>query len=82
VSLLELNHEDVLVETHQRIEKVYFPHSGIISCVVQLVGGGAIETGMIGNAGEFGISQALEVSLNHVVTQAHPARERFTSWVR
>src|SRR5215212_10368338 len=71
LSLLELQHSDVLAESHQRIEKVYFPHSGIISCVVELVGGGAIETGMIGNDGVFGASQALDdkVSLNHVVIQ-------------
>ena len=61
----------MLAETHQRIETVYFPHSGIISCVVELLGGGAIETGMIGNDGEFGATQALDhkVSLNHVVMQ-------------
>jgi CRP-like cAMP-binding protein len=71
LSLIELRHQEVLAETHQRIEKVYFPHTGIISCVVELVGGGAIETGMIGNDGEFGASQALDdkVSLNHVVIQ-------------
>jgi CRP-like cAMP-binding protein len=71
LSRVELHHQEVLAETHQRIEKVYFPHSGIISCVVELVGGGAIETGMIGHDGEFGASQALDdkVSLNHVVMQ-------------
>ena len=71
LSVVELHHSQVLAETHQRIEKVYFPHSGIISCVVELVGGGAIETGMIGNDGEFGATQALDdkVSLNHVVMQ-------------
>jgi CRP-like cAMP-binding protein len=37
----------------------------------QLIGGGAIETGMIGKDGNFGSSQALDdkLSLNHVVTQ-------------
>ncbi|TMJ88116.1 MAG: hypothetical protein E6G79_03065, partial [Alphaproteobacteria bacterium] len=71
LSLLQLQHGHVLAETHQRIETVYFPHSGIISCVVELLGGGAIETGMIGNDGEFGATQALDhkVSLNHVVMQ-------------
>ena len=69
--LADLNVADVLAETHQRIEKVYFPHTGVISCVVELKGGGAIETGMIGNDGNFGASQALDdkVSLNHVVIQ-------------
>ena len=71
LSIIDLQREQVLAETHQRIESVYFPHSGIISCVVQLIGGGAIETGMIGKDGTFGSSQALDdkVSLNHVVTQ-------------
>jgi CRP-like cAMP-binding protein len=71
LSIIDLLREQVLAETHQRIERVYFPHSGIISCVVELIGGGAIETGMIGKDGNFGSSQALDdkVSLNHVVTQ-------------
>jgi CRP-like cAMP-binding protein len=71
LSVVELHHSEVLAETHQRVEKVYFPHSGIISCVVELVGGGAIETGMIGKDGAFGGSQALDdkVSLNQVVIQ-------------
>jgi hypothetical protein len=69
--VVNLAMSEVLAETHQRVEKVYFPHSGIISCVVELHGGGAIETGMIGNDGVFGASQALDdkVSLNHVVIQ-------------
>jgi CRP-like cAMP-binding protein len=71
LAIVELRHSEVLAETHQRVQKVYFPHTGIISCVVELVGGGAIETGMIGNDGAFGASQALDdkVSLNHVVIQ-------------
>jgi CRP-like cAMP-binding protein len=71
LSVIDLDRQQVLAETHQRIETVYFPHSGIISCVVELVGGGAIETGMIGKDGTFGASQALDdkVSLNHVVVQ-------------
>jgi len=71
LSVVSLGQHEVLAETHQRIQKVYFPHAGIISCVVELVGGGAIETGMIGKDGEFGASQALDdkVSLNHVVIQ-------------
>jgi hypothetical protein len=31
VSLVHLQHAQVLVDTHQRVQKVYFPHSGIIS---------------------------------------------------
>src|SRR4051812_783630 len=71
LSVAILRQEQVLAETHQRIETAYFPHSGIISCVVELIGGGAIETGMIGKDGNFGASQSLDdkVSLNHVVIQ-------------
>jgi CRP-like cAMP-binding protein len=69
--VVELPQGEVLAETHARIDKVYFPHGGIISCVVETIGGGAIETGMIGNDGVFGGAQALDdkVSLNHVVIQ-------------
>jgi CRP-like cAMP-binding protein len=61
----------VLAEPYQQLQRVYFPHSGIISSVVELADGGAIETGMIGNDGVFGASQALDhkVSLNRVVVQ-------------
>lgn len=71
LSTVALGHGMVLAETHRRVEKVYFPQSGIISCVVQLRNGDAIATGMIGNDGEFGAGQALDdkVSLNHVMVQ-------------
>lgn len=67
----ELKATQILAETHALVERVYFPHSGIISCVVELIGGGAIETGMIGKDGAFGASQALDdkVSLNLVMVQ-------------
>jgi len=71
LSVVELHQTEMLARSHQRVEKVYFPHSGIISCVVELEGGDAIETGMIGRDGAFGAGQALDdkVSLNHVVMQ-------------
>src|SRR4051812_50176781 len=71
LSVAILRQEQVLAETHQRIETAYFPHAGIISCVVELVGGGAIETGMIGRDGQFGAGPSLDhkISLNFVVMQ-------------
>ncbi len=74
---------------------MYFPHTGIISCVVELKDGHAIETGMIGNDGAFGAAQALDdnVSLNKVAVQVsgtasvidaerlREAAERSTCWV-
>ena len=71
LSVIDLVATQVLAETRQRIDRVYFPHSGIISCVVELMNGAAIETGMIGKDGEFGASQALDdrLSLNLVTVQ-------------
>jgi CRP-like cAMP-binding protein len=71
LSIIDLAAAEVLAEPHQRIQRVYFPHSGIISCIVELADGSTIETGMIGNDGVFGASQALDdkVSLNLVSVQ-------------
>src|SRR6202000_1242153 len=71
LAAVQLERAQILAETHQTVQRVYFPHAGIISCVVELPGGGAIETAMVGKDGEWGGSQALDdrVSLNHVVVQ-------------
>jgi CRP-like cAMP-binding protein len=71
LALTELHYGEVLADTHQSVNKVYFPHEGIISCVVDLKNGEGIETGMIGADGAFGAMQALDgrVSLNRVVVQ-------------
>jgi CRP-like cAMP-binding protein len=68
LSMVDLASGEVLAATYAPVTRVYFPHSGIISCVVELVGGGAIETGMIGKDGAFGASHALDdkISLNLV----------------
>jgi CRP-like cAMP-binding protein len=70
-SVVPLRGGQILAEAQQPVQKVFFPHSGIISSVVQLVGGSAIATGMIGRDGAFGATQALDghVSLNQVVVQ-------------
>jgi CRP-like cAMP-binding protein len=69
--IVHINQGEVINETHTTVQKVYFPHGGIISCVVELIGGGAIETGMIGKDGQYGAAAALDhkVSLNLVVMQ-------------
>jgi CRP-like cAMP-binding protein len=71
LSVVQLELGRVLADTHASVQKVYFPHGGIISCVVELTSGGAIETGMIGNDGQFGGGPALDhkISPNHVVMQ-------------
>jgi CRP-like cAMP-binding protein len=69
--MIELEHGRVIAESRQRLNQVYFPHGGILSCIVELEDGAAIETGMIGNDGVFGAAQALDdkLSLHKVVVQ-------------
>ena len=45
---------DVLVEAGAELALVYFPHGGVISSVVNLTDGEAIEVGMVGRDGVFG----------------------------
>src|SRR4051812_9995569 len=70
-SVIELTPGDVLAEPGSEIDKVYFPHSGIISCVVALTGGGVIEAAMIGRDGVFGAAVSLQSkrALNQAVVQ-------------
>jgi CRP-like cAMP-binding protein len=56
----DLIYEAVLVEAGSPITRVYFPQSGIISLVVRLATGDAIEAGMVGRDGAFGAAPALD----------------------
>jgi CRP-like cAMP-binding protein len=69
--VVELPHGRIIAESRQRVPLVYFPHAGILSCVVELESGQSIESGMIGNDGVFGASLALDskVSLHKVIVQ-------------
>jgi CRP-like cAMP-binding protein len=69
--VIDLPHGRVIAESRQRVPQVYFPHAGILSCVVELESGWSIESGMIGNDGVFGASLALDskVSLHKVIVQ-------------
>jgi CRP-like cAMP-binding protein len=66
-----LKYAQVLAESHERLESAFFPHSGILSFVVELKDGEAIQTGMVGREGVFGAAQALDdkVCLNKVAVQ-------------
>jgi CRP-like cAMP-binding protein len=69
--IVEMEHGKILAASRHRVRQVYFPHSGIISCVVEMADGSAIESGMIGCDGVFGATQALDgkVSLHKVMVQ-------------
>jgi CRP-like cAMP-binding protein len=69
--VVELKQGQVLADSRGRVQHVYFPHAGILSCVVEMQDGSSIESGMIGNDGVFGAAQALDekVSLHKVIVQ-------------
>ena len=68
---VELVHGEVLAEAGNEVTRVYFPHSGVISLVVELSIGDMIETAMVGHDGALNISSALDgkVSLNKAIVQ-------------
>ena len=57
--LVELTDRAVLVEAGKPEERVYFPHSGIISLVVNFSNGQSVDLAMIGRDSVFGASAAL-----------------------
>jgi CRP-like cAMP-binding protein len=68
---VEFKNEAVLYTAGDRIDRVYFPHSGIISLVVELAGGQAIEAAMVGRDSVVGAISAMDgaVSLNKAIIQ-------------
>lgn len=71
-TVVPITQGQVLAEPHEAIKHAYFPHSGIVSFVVEMSDGQFIETGMIGRDGAMGGIQALDgkVSPNKVLIQA------------
>jgi CRP-like cAMP-binding protein len=68
---VELVQEIVLVGAGDRLAQVFFPHSGVISLVVSLAGGGRVEVASVGHDSVFGGSAALDgnVSLTDAIVQ-------------
>jgi CRP-like cAMP-binding protein len=71
LKLVELSHGDVLAEPGGLVRRVYFPHSGIVSLVVELSVGDVIETATVGRDGVIGASSALDgrISFNKGIVQ-------------
>jgi CRP-like cAMP-binding protein len=67
----ELRRGQILAQSGDEITRVHFPHSGIISCVVQVADGDIVQTGMVGRDGAVGVAQALDdkVSINRIIVQ-------------
>jgi CRP-like cAMP-binding protein len=68
---VELKHGTVLAESGSTVQRAYFPHSGVISLVVDLNVGDMIETAMVGHDGVLNAAPALDgkVSLNKAIVQ-------------
>lgn len=71
-----LKHEDlvfgaVVAETDQLVDRVYFPHTGVVSLVVEMTVGDMIETAMVGRDGVVNGTSALDgkVSLHRGIIQ-------------
>jgi CRP-like cAMP-binding protein len=69
--VVELPQATVLFDAGDTIGAIYFPHSGIVSLVVDLTSGDMIEVAMVGRDGVVGGSAALngDLSLNKAVVQ-------------
>jgi CRP-like cAMP-binding protein len=68
---VELVQEMVLVAAGDPLARVFFPHNGVISLVVSLSAGEAVEVAMIGRDSVFGGSAALDgnISLTDAIVQ-------------
>jgi CRP-like cAMP-binding protein len=60
---IELPQEMILFEAGDTISRVYFPHSGVVSLVVELSSGEMIEAAMIGREGVVGGLSALDTKI-------------------
>jgi hypothetical protein len=60
-----------LAEPGDDIRSVFFPHSGVVSFMVELSGGALIQTGMVGRDCVIGAAQAIDgkKSVNKTIVQ-------------
>jgi CRP-like cAMP-binding protein len=71
LSTVDLEQKKLLSTTGSEFSKIYFPHSGVISLVVGLSQGEAVEVAMIGRDSVFGVSAGLGggFALNDAIVQ-------------
>jgi CRP-like cAMP-binding protein len=63
---VSLEQDAVLLRSGDRIEQVYFPHSGTISFMLDMPNGQTVATAIIGHEGAVGMLSVLEPSLSPV----------------
>jgi CRP-like cAMP-binding protein len=71
LKLVPLTLGEVVADTGSTVTRIYFPHSGVISLVVEMESGHMVETAMVGRDGVFNAAAALDgkVSLNKALVQ-------------
>lgn len=71
VRLHELRRGDLLAEPGKPVNAAYFPHSGIVSMVIELSNGAVVETAMVGRDGVVNAAAAMtgSPSINKAVVQ-------------
>jgi CRP-like cAMP-binding protein len=69
--IIELRQGQVLAEPGDDMRRIYFPHSGIVSFMVELINGSVVQTVMVGRDGVVGAAQALDgkKSINKIIVQ-------------
>jgi CRP-like cAMP-binding protein len=69
--LHEFGRGELLAEAGKPVHAVFFPHSGIVSMVVELSDGAAVETAMVGRDGVVNAASAMTgaLSINKAVVQ-------------
>jgi CRP-like cAMP-binding protein len=72
---LQLPRSTVFYKAEGTIERVYFPHSGIVSLIVGLSTGQFVEAGVLGRNGVIGAGAALDgqIAFNTAISQAEGA---------
>ena len=71
LQIAHLSPGDVITSANASVEKVYFPHGGLISCFVKFDNGEIVETGMIGRDGQCGAGATIECQIpcNYAVAE-------------
>src|SRR5436853_766712 len=71
LTIVELRRGEILAKPGDDMTRVYFPHSGIVSFMVEANAHDLVQTSMVGCDGVIGAAQALDdkVSINKIIVQ-------------
>jgi CRP-like cAMP-binding protein len=73
LELVALHQDEALSRAGDRIEQVYFPHSGAVSLMINMANGKAVATAAIGREGGVGLLSVLGPSPSAITAVVHAA---------